>query len=84
MKNTFFRGLIIAGLLQFSFSAVAATQVGEVKFARGVLTGQVGNEAPRILGKGLPLHNGETLNTGSSGFAVINLEDGTRMTLRPN
>lgn len=84
MKLTFYRSFILASLMLVSFSAVSATEVGEVKFASGVLTGQVGNDAPRILGKGLPLHNGETLNTGSSGFAVIKLEDGTRMTLRPN
>ena len=83
-KTTFFQGFIVASLMQLSFSAAAATEVGEVKFSRGVLTGQIGNDAPRILGKGLPLHNGETLNTGSTGFAVIKLEDGTRMTLRPN
>ncbi len=83
-KTTFFRNLLMASLLLTSFSSVAATAVGEVAFSRGVLTGQVGNDAPRILGKGLPLHNGETLNTGSTGFAVIKLEDGTRMTLRPD
>jgi hypothetical protein len=70
--------------LMFSSAVMAAEEVGEVGFARGVLTGQIDGEPPRILGKGLPLHNGETLNTGSSGFAVIKLEDGSRMTLRPN
>ena len=84
MKKYFFRSLILVSSLQLSLPVVAATEVGKVSFARGVLTGQVGNDSPRILGKGLPLHNGETLNTGSTGFAVINLEDGTRMTLRPN
>lgn len=83
-KYTVVRGLLIISLLLGSVSLWAATEVGEVAFSRGVLTGQVGNDAPRILGKGLPLHNGETLNTGSSGFAVIKLEDGTRMTLRPD
>ncbi|MBC8211159.1 MAG: FecR domain-containing protein [Gammaproteobacteria bacterium] len=83
-KTQFYRGLMIAGLLLINSSAIAATQVGEVSFARGVITGQLGNEPPRILGKGLPLHNGETLNTSSRGFAVIKLDDGSRMTLRPN
>lgn len=64
--------------------AWAAAEVGEVSYSRGVLTGQVESEAPRLLGKGIALHEGETLNTGSSGFAVIKLEDGSRMTLRPN
>ena len=83
-KTTTFHTGLLAALLLLSLPLHSATQVGEVSFARGVLTGQVGNDAPRILGKGLPLHNGETLNTGSRGFAVIKLDDGTRMTLRPN
>ena len=70
-------------MVLLSASVQAATEVGEVSFSRGVLTGQVGNEPPRILGKGFKLHNGETLNTGSSGFALIKLKDGSRMTLRP-
>ncbi len=83
-KYSFLKPLIIISLTLNCLTALAATEVGEVAFARGVLTGQVGRDAPRILGKGLPLHNGETLNTGSSGFAVIKLEDGSKMTLRPN
>ncbi len=78
------RSLIFSFLLCLQGSVFAATEVGEVAYTRGVLTGQVGNDAPQILGKGWPLHNGETLNTGASGFAVIKLEDGSRMTLRPN
>ncbi len=66
-----------------SLSTFAATEVGSVAYSRGVLTGQIGNQPPRILGKGSALYNGETLNTGSSGFALIKLKDGTRMTLRP-
>ena len=31
----FFQGLILAALMQLSFSATAATEVGEVKFSRG-------------------------------------------------
>lgn len=84
-KKSIFQGSLIFSLLvSLSFSVFAATEVGEVSYARGVLTGQVGDEAPQILGKDYPLHNGETLNTSSNGFAVIKLEDGSRMTLRPN
>ena len=83
-KTQLYRDLVMAGLLLISTPLIAATQVGEVSFARGVITGQIAGEQPRILGKGLPLHNGETLNTSSRGFAVIKLDDGSRMTLRPN
>jgi hypothetical protein len=65
-------------------TCMAADEVGEVTYSRGVLTGQVDGEQPRLIGKGVALRNGETLNTGSRGFAVIELDDGTRMTLRPS
>lgn len=74
-------GLLGAGL---SLAGLAAVEVGEVTFSRGVLTGQIDGEQPRLIGKGVGLHNGETLNTGSRGFALIRLDDGTKMTLRPN
>jgi hypothetical protein len=74
-------GLLAAGL---SFTSQAAVEVGEVTFARGVVTGQIDGEQARIIGKGVGLHNGETLNTGSRAFALIKLNDGTKMTLRPN
>jgi len=77
---------LIIGLLLtlISLAGFAAVEVGEVTYSRGVLTGQIDGSSPRIIGKGVPLHNGETLNTGSRGFALIKLDDGTRMTLRPN
>jgi hypothetical protein len=70
--------------LGLSLPAPAATEVGEVAYSRGVLTGQIDGQPPRLIARGVALHNGETLNTGSKGFAIIELEDGTRMTLRPN
>ncbi len=86
MMNIFntIRSISFLFLLGMVVPAWSAEPVGEVGFARGVLTGQIEDQPPRILGKGLPLHNGETLNTGTSGFAVIKLDDGSRMTLRPN
>lgn len=75
--------IVLAGML-LSQAGVAAVEVGQVSFSRGVLTGQIDGAEPRLIGKGVGLHNGETLNTGSRGFALIELNDGTRMTLRPN
>ena len=74
---------IAIGLLSsfMCLPGLAAVEVGEVSFSRGVLTGQIDGEQPRLIGKGVGLHNGETLNTGSRGFALIKLNDGTRMTL---
>ncbi len=83
-NNPLYRSVLFAGLILLNLSDASAIEVGEVSYTRGVLTGQIGNESPRILGKGEALHNNEVLNTGSSGFAVIKLEDGSRMTLRPD
>ncbi len=77
------RCLILLLLLLVQGSVLAASEVGKVTYARGVLTGQIAGQPPEILGKDWPLFNGQTLNTGSTGFAVIELDDGSRMTLRP-
>lgn len=79
--NSLIIGLLGVGL---SLASMAAVEVGEVTFSRGVVTGQIDGEQPRIIGKGVGLHNGETLNTGSRAFALIELIDGTKMTLRPS
>ena len=68
----------------FCQAGMAADEVGQVTYSRGVVTGQVDGQQPRIIGKGVPLHNGETLNTGGRAFVLIKLDDGSRMTLRPN
>ncbi len=66
-------------------SRPAASQaVGEVDFARGVGFAQSAGQTPRTLGKGLPLKEGDRLTTSEGASAVIRLQDGTRMTVRPN
>jgi hypothetical protein len=57
--------LLVLGL-GFSLAGSAAVEVGEVAYSRGVLTGQLDGEPPRIIARGVPLYNGETLNTGSN------------------
>lgn len=68
-------------LLLVAMSAEA--EVGEIQYARGALTGQVEGQAARLLGKGQVVLQGETLSTGANSFAIVELNDGTRMTLRP-
>jgi hypothetical protein len=66
-------------------SATAHAQVvGEVEFARGVGFAQTGSSVPRTLGKGLALSEGDRLTTSEGASAIIKLQDGTRMTVRPN
>jgi hypothetical protein len=63
---------------------VQAQRAGEVEFSRGVGFAQTPGQTPRNMGKGLALVQGDRLTTSEGGSAVIKLEDGTRMTVRPN
>lgn len=78
-----FRAVLAAAALLLA-GAVHAQVAGEVEFARGVGFAQTGSQTPRILGKGLPLNQGDRLTTSDNGSAIVKLADGTRMTLRPN
>ena len=61
-----------------------AQSAGEVEFSRGVGFAQSPNEGPRTLGKGLALKEGDRLTTSEGATVIIKLQDGTRMTVRPN
>jgi hypothetical protein len=75
----------VAGTLLACAAAGASAQAaGEVEFARGVGFAQTPGQTPRTLGKGLPLREGDRLTTSEGASAIIKLEDGTRMTVRPN
>ncbi len=65
-------------------AGAAAQSAGEVEFARGVGFAQRPGQTPRTLGKGLALKEGDRLTTSDGASAIIKLEDGTRMTVRPN
>ena len=76
--------ILVLTLLMVVSGSVSAIEVGEVRYSRGVLTGQLSGETIRIKGKGQIIDQGEVLSTGKNSFAIIRLNDGTRMTLRPN
>ena len=61
-----------------------AQLAGEVEFSRGVGFAQSPGQAPRTLGKGLQLQEGDRLTTSEGASAIIKMQDGTRMTVRPN
>ena len=71
-------------VLVLSVSLAVAQTVGEVDFARGVGFAQAVGQTPRTLGKGLVLKEGDRLTTTDDSLAVIKMQDGTRMTVRPN
>lgn len=56
---------------------------GEVEFMRGVGFAQTPGQTPRTLGRGLVLQEGDRLTTADGATAVVKLQDGTRMTVRP-
>ena len=66
-------------------SVGAQAQVaGEVEFSRGMGFAQMPGQTPRTLGKGLQLREGDRLTTADGASAIIRMQDGTRMTVRPN
>lgn len=74
---------VIGLVLTLATLSAVAQPAGEVEFARGVGFAQATGQMPRTLGKGLPLHEGDRLTTAEGATAIIKLQDGTRMTLRP-
>lgn len=61
----------------------ALGQVAEVEFARGVGFAQTPGQAPRTLGRGLPLAEGDRITTAEGAQAILRFADGTKMTVRP-
>jgi len=72
------------GLGLLVVSGARAQTAGEVEFSRGVGFAQTPGQTPRTLGKGLPLREGDRLTTSEGASAIIKMQDGTRMTVRPN
>ncbi|MBW1796893.1 MAG: FecR domain-containing protein [Deltaproteobacteria bacterium] len=84
-KKILIAAIVFTCLMNLSISAWAGPkQVGEVFFARGVVTaGPEGGEA-RFLGKGAPIFEGDVLTTGERSFAVLHMSDRGKITLRPD
>lgn len=64
---------------------VAAQQVGSVLYSRGALTARQPDSGEiRFLGKGMSVARHDVLTTGRTGFAVLEMRDGAKITLRPD
>ncbi len=74
----------LAGLLLAPSAAQAQARAGEVEQVRGVVVAQFPGEPPRSLATGAPLREGEQLQSAPASSAVLRLDDGTRLTLRPD
>ena len=64
--------------------ASMAQPVGEVEFSHGAGIAQMPGQAPRTLGKGLLVQEGDRLSTADGATVIFKMLDGTRMTLRGN
>jgi hypothetical protein len=89
-KRLALASLVLASLLGSQAWAQTATpnaspnaSAGEVEFMRGVGFAQTPGQTPRTLGKGLNLQEGDRITTADGATAVVKLQDGTRMTVRP-
>lgn len=76
-------GCLLVALLLCGGAAFAAP-VGEVLYVQGAAAAQSPVSGTRILAAGSALEEGDTISTADASFAIIELADGTRTTLRPN
>ncbi len=67
-----------------SMAATAQQKAGEIAHLQGMATAQQPGGAFRFLGRGDPVLEGDVISTTDKGFAVVNLDDGTKFTLRPS
>jgi hypothetical protein len=83
-KLRYLLAVALSGLVTLLPGIASGQSVGEVEFSRGVGFAQTTGQSPRTLGKGLPLKEGDRLTTSEGASAIVKLQDGTRMTVRPN
>jgi len=76
---------LLAAVLLAVFSSVlmASTVVGKMKYVRGVLTAQHHGMGNRIMGRSALVYEEDTLTTGRRSFAIVLMNDGTQITIRP-
>ncbi len=76
--------LLLLSLCALGTPSIGLTEeVGRTLFSRGIVTGSLDGRLESI-GPGSILHRGQVIRTGERSFAVAELSDGTRMTIRPN
>jgi hypothetical protein len=63
--------------------AMAATEAGQAVLSRGAATAQLAGDSARLLGPGATIYEGDVVTTSKRSVAVLELADGTKVTLRP-
>ena len=75
--------LLAAPLASAPPPAAAKEQVGTTVFVRGANTASLEDDV-RLMGRGTPIYRHDVVTTGRDSFVILELDDGTEMTLRPN
>lgn len=71
--------------LLVSLPVHAAPQVvGHISFVKGSNAAQQPGEAPRILGNGTEIFQGDNIQTTERSFVIIEFNDGAKVTVRPD
>jgi len=78
-----FAAFLLGGLLLAS-TPLAAQPIGDVVHVQGIASAQRPGEPARFLQKGDALNQGDVINTATRGYAVIQLRDDSKITLRPD
>ena len=81
--KSFAYAVVTVSLVLFS-AVVTAAPAGKVTAARGAVTVQPSTGAARIVGRNAEINQGDVLSTGKRSFAILEFNDGTRMSLRPD
>ena len=74
--------MLLVAVLAGAPGAAASERIGATVFARGAATASL-EEDIRLIGHGTPIHERDLLTTGRDSLAIVTLDDGTKMTLRP-
>lgn len=83
MKNTIFCGLAAVLLLLTAAAQAAGETAGSVRYMSGTLVAQQPDGTLRVLRPKSEVRAGELLVTGEKSYAQVTMNDGTKMTLRP-
>ena len=75
--------VLAAMLLAGAPFAAAKERIGTTVFARGAVTASLADDI-RLIGHGTPIYERDVLTTGGGSFAIVKLDDGSEMILRPN
>jgi hypothetical protein len=80
---TFSLGLLLAISTTTSVYAEQVA-VGKIGFAKGSNAAQQPNSAPRLLGKDAEVYQGDNIQTSDASFVIVEFNDGSKVTIRPN